>query len=185
MSDVPLAQDFRFWLGLVGAVTGISSLLLTFLRESRARRTERRALDDLAVKKQASHLILGCERAAAAGVSVKDKSHPEWKDLSTSLTVGEWRDTNYVFVFVEAPYQSRPTMMGDSIKAYTWRKFYICISQPDLDLDTIAVFGHLAGLLRRPGDLSFEVDDAVPKWVRDHAPADLHIGLLFCNALHN
>jgi hypothetical protein len=180
-------SDYRFWLGLIGCITGTVSLIFTYLGHRRANAAEirlqlaeRRAQEAETVRMRSARYLFGCEKAAAAAKSVENTEHPEWKQLSTSLDIGYWREEQFSVVFVDAPYQSNPNEFHDKTWATHWHKWYISIMEPMQPIDTYALFGELPHLLKRPGDLSFVVDEAVPAWVIKELAAPLTVGILYC-----
>lgn len=178
--------DSPLWLGLVGSVTGILSLTLAYLGHRRANRAEVRlqAAEDRAqelddVRMQTAVLLKACEKASALAVEVDDQSHPEWRALSTGLKIGRYSGPGFAVIFVEAPYQTRPTVQGQRTHSFSWRKWYLGISDPDEPVDTYAVFGELPNLLKRPGELSFAIDEGVEGWARDELDARLTVAIMY------
>jgi hypothetical protein len=99
--------------------------------------------------------------------------------LCGRLKIGSKFSDSCSAIFVDAYYHSDPHIEGEKTIATTWHKFYLGIKSPSDMADTYAIFSELPKLLKRPGELSFELDRGVPDWVRNELASPLIVGVLF------
>lgn len=175
-------NDPRFWLGLVGTVTGVTSLILGLSRERRAARTEarlevaeERARFGEGISRRAAHILRVCESSAAEAEEVGE-DHPEWTNRAQSLHIGRGLGENCAVTYVRLVAQSHAT---DQIQfSVCLNKWYIHLPSGLTDVDTMAIFGELQKLLARPGVTEFGVDNSIPDWVRESSVGQ-YVGLKF------
>lgn len=177
--------DWALLFGVVGSVTGVGSLIMSMFADRRAirdemrlQRAEARASTDDEVRRRAALYLIACERAAGSATDVKNRNHPEWRQLSVGLEEGFAADDHARVIYYRANYQRNAHTIGESSIATTWYKWYIGVHEWT-DLDVYAIFGELPRLLRRPGNLQFELDDGVPDWVRKQMPDCRVVGFMY------
>lgn len=143
-----------------------------------------RAVMEDKAKGEAALCLFLCETAAGKSCEISDKSHPEWKDLSTSLYLGEAEDNNYSIQYVQANYQTHPQRISDKIQAIMWEKWYIGIKKLERPLHIYALFGELPKLLKRPDNISFEIANSIPGWIQKlFNDKELIVGITFCDRI--
>jgi hypothetical protein len=184
-----MLEDYRFWLGLLGSITGLISLTLSVMQARRAGRNEirlqeaeKRTRFRVAVRSRAAFFVRACEAAAAQAAVIKDRPHPEWKMYSVGLEIGNWQSNDCSIVYVHTQFDVPSIKKGGKATYANWYKWYICLNSELEPLDTFAIFGELKGLLSRPGTLQFEVDQRTPEWIRQKWKAASYVGILFCES---
>jgi hypothetical protein len=176
-----LLSDYKFWFGSVAVLISLTSLILSLKSNSRSKRTEKRILMEDKAKSDAALCLYLCETAASNSIEIPDKSHPEWKALSRRLLIGEAHEMTFSSLYVDAYYLTLPLTAQQKTIEVTWNKWYIGIGKLEKPLHIYAVFGELPKLLKRPGKLSFEIDNSVPLWVKKiYSDKEIIVGILFC-----
>lgn len=158
--------DYKFWFGFLAAIFSVISLILALKSNNRSKNTENRALTEDKTKNEAALFLFLCESAASKSEEIRDRAHPEYRELSTSLEIGKTEDRNYSVCYIKSYFQVNPLTIHDRTHTSTWEKWYLGIEKFESPFHIYAFFGELPKLLKRPGDVSFEIEDATPEWIR-------------------
>jgi hypothetical protein len=164
--EIRFFDDYKFWFGSLATIFSVISLILSLKSNKRSKTTENRTLTEDKIKNEAALLLFLCETAASESSEIKNRSHPEWRDLSVDLQIGRANDINYSICYIHSYYQKNPSTINEKTLTSTWEKWYFGIEKFENPLHIYALFGELPKLLKRPGEISFEIEKSAPEWIQ-------------------